>query len=360
MSPYSSYAPGVSRIVVWLAAWFVVLAAASSARGDRLVLRNLKIIADKEVTSFHDDGVELAGGGFVAWDEIERGTVAADKQAEFDQLLAEIGNPLYRLRQRMAVGDYEGLLPQAEALYPRYAGRSSATAYVVAQGLMWGRIAAGKREGALEPYFTCYAYLRGVDPKAVSLPGERRLRLDMDTGMTPELPPVWFDAAAARDAVPHVLRAIGSLPAPRPEGTRIYYASLVLAAGDAAEAGRFLDGFQTQNRSIAELRDIVLAEREVLSGKPAAAVDSVAARLESMSAANQPLARYWVGRARLLADAPETKRQGVLHLLHVPAVHGGSAPELSAAGLYESMNALSALGDARGSIAVRQELLERG
>ena len=49
-----------------------------------------------------------------------------------------------------------GLLPHAEALEARYAGRRSETAYMVFQALMWSRLAVGRREAALAPYLRCF------------------------------------------------------------------------------------------------------------------------------------------------------------------------------------------------------------
>jgi hypothetical protein len=147
------------------AEWFVAIAfvlfgTAAPACADRIVLRNLTVISDKTVAAFDEDGVRLAGGGVVTWDEIERATVAADKQAAFDAMLAELGTHLYRIRQRLTVGDYEGLLSHAEAVYPRYRTRRSETAYMVCQAVMWGRLAARRREEAVEPYWRCYELLR--------------------------------------------------------------------------------------------------------------------------------------------------------------------------------------------------------
>jgi hypothetical protein len=184
------------------------------ARADRIVLRNLTIIGDKTVASFDEDGIRFAEGGAVTWDEVERGTVAPGKQAEFDKMLQELGEPLYRIRQRLAVEDYQGLLPQAEALYPRYRQRRSETAYLVCQGVMWGRIADRRREEALDPYLRCFELLRAAQGNTVKLPGERRLQVDLESGLTPELLPVWFDRAAAAKVLDEVFQTIAQMSKP--------------------------------------------------------------------------------------------------------------------------------------------------
>src|SRR5687767_7765212 len=139
----------MSRLLLLRSASVILVAALlapAAARADRLVLRNLTILQNRAVQGFDEDGVRLDGGMVVGWDEIERGSVAAEQQAKFDALLKELGEPLYRVRQRLRTGDHEGLVAAAEQVFPRYAGRVSRAAYLVAQATMWGRLAVGRRE----------------------------------------------------------------------------------------------------------------------------------------------------------------------------------------------------------------------
>jgi hypothetical protein len=303
----------------------------------------------------------------VGWDEIERGSVAAEQQAKFDAMLKELGEPLYRIRQRLRTGDYEGLLTAAEQAFPRYAGRASRTAYLVAQALMWGRLAAGRREEAVEPYLYCVEFLKGPANKPDFLPGERRLKCDPATGLSPELVPIWFDAAAAAKAMPGVQKAYAAMKAPRPEAGFIYFATLALAAGDDARAAAVLQSIKGTDPAVAELKSIVAAQRDILAGKPQLGGDAIASNVDALSPANRPLALYWLGRAKLaraqqpMPGAPMSKpalEPGLLDLLKVPAVYGKEQPDLSAAALHLAMETLAAAGDAKGSVALRKELLE--
>src|SRR5438477_10230876 len=86
-----------------------LLWAATTRAADRLILRNLDIITDRTVTAFDEDGLLLnrpreGGNDRITWDEVERGKVALD-QPRFDELLAELGTSLFRIRQRLKVGD---------------------------------------------------------------------------------------------------------------------------------------------------------------------------------------------------------------------------------------------------------------
>ena len=328
-------------------------------KADRIILRSLKIISDRTVASFDDDGVVLDNQERLPWHEIEKATIAPDKQAGFDRLLLELGGPLYRIRQRLTTADYEGLLQPAEGLYPQFVSRDSDTAYVVIQSVMWGRIAAGRREEALEPYLRCHEILRARKTAANALPGERRLQLDFETGLTLELTPVWFNAEAAKAALPLIFKRIGEMKRPRPEGASIYYATLAIAAGDDAAANKVLGALKSDQPAITELRTIIDAQREVVAGKPGIAIAKLGISVNQMKPENQPLAWYWLGLSKLRDPSLDAQQEGMLQLVRIPAIVGRQQPELAGAALYHIMESLAAQGNASQSVAVRRELLER-
>ena len=342
---------------MWICLALLTIVAGEIEGADRIVLRNLDVVSGKTVASFDEDGVRMDDGSLITWDGIERGQVAAGQQAAFDRMLQGLGTPLYRIRQRLTVGDYAGLLDHAETLYPRYVKRSSRTAYMVIQSLMWARLSVGRREESVEPYLRSYAYLRSTADKKVVLPGTRRLQVDMETGMSPELAPIWFDAESAKTVLPAVLQAITDIPDPRPEGTRVYYGTLALAAGDVERGVTVLRGIEGKHPSLAELRDIAGAQLEVANGQPGTAVSSLTNRLHEMSVANKPLAIYWLGIAKLLSDREQVQREGVLQLIYLPAIYGKQSPELAAAALYRTMSAFNTWQDDPAQSAIRRELL---
>jgi len=332
---------------------------AQAAIADRITLRNLKIIDGPKVVSFDEDGVRLDDQRIVGWYEIEKARVADDQQAQFDRMLKELGGTLFRIRQRMRVGDYKDLAEHTEAVYPRYLNRKSPTAYMVMQATMWSRIAMGRRESAVEPYCRCYEYLRAQPDANDALPGQRRLKYDPQTGLCASLAPVWFDVAAAKAALPSVYKSISAMSRPRPQGAYIYFATMALAAGDAAKADRGLAAITSDSGPVRELRDIVAVQRELLTGKPDAAARALDARLADISPANQPLALYWLGRVKLVSTDVDTRKSGLVQLLRIPALYGNQAPEISAAALSYGVDVLKQLDDVRGSVALRNELLVR-
>ena len=308
-----------------------------SAAGDELLLRDFTRIRDAQLRQFDEDGVVLQDGRLLGWDQIQRGTVSGDRQAAFDQFLEALGEPLFRIRKRLAAGDYRELSAEAESLYERYRGRQSGTAYVVCQAVMWSRQARGLRESAVEPYLRCFRILRTQPDDAIDLPGERRLTIDRVTGMSPDLAPVWFDAQAAKDALPGVLQAVAELPAPRPEGTRVYYGTLALAAGNTEEARRVLTGIEGQQPALARFREIALAQVDVATGNPQGAVQRLEGLPPADSVETQPLRLYWLGVARLQSPDRLTQQAGLLDLMVIPAVYSDQHPELAAAALYRAV-----------------------
>ena len=342
-------------------AFFALLTLVSPAfAADRLILRNLDIILDRTVTQIDEDGIELdaarpRGTSHLTWDEIERGTVALD-QAKFNRLLAELGPPLYRVRQRLKTGDYEALAEPAEQLYPLFAARKSQTAYMVCQAVMWSRMAAGQREAAVEPYLRCFEILRSGRAKLTQLPGLRRLAVEPKSAITTDLLPVWFDAAASKAALPVVHEAIRGMNQPRPEGVYIYYATLALAAGETAESERVMRLFRGDEPLAAQWRDIVLAQQEVLAGAPGPNIHGLQTAVSNFAPASRPAALYWLGRAHLQSPDASVVRDGVLELLTLPAAHATTDPHLAAAALFHAAEALDKLKDTKGSAALRQEL----
>ncbi|MBC7852702.1 MAG: hypothetical protein IAF94_04625, partial [Pirellulaceae bacterium] len=328
----------------------------------------LELVADKTVLSVDEDGVRLDGkrpgaGDLVPWDEIERGRVSEALQPAFDKYLKELGPSLYRLRQRLKIGDYEGLLETAEKVYPRFSSRQSQTAYLVCQATMWGRLAHGQREAAVEPYLRCLELLRTGAAKEALLPGARRLATGPDLPYCLDLAPLWLDAAEAKLALPGVQEAIKKMAAPRPDEAYLYYVSLALAADDVPAAQRVLAAVQGTEPLMLELRDILLAQQELQQKVPGAALTALETRLPKLHPANRLLAHFWLAKWRAAGDATEAnaapQRDAVLDFLTVAALAEDRDPELAAAGLYHALQILDKLKDTAAATAVRRELLSR-
>jgi hypothetical protein len=313
------------------------------------------------VKAFDEDGVELdaalpSGRTRVTWDEIERGRVALD-QARFNDLLGELGLPLYRTRQRLKLGDVRGAGEAAETLYARFRDRRSQSAYLVCQAVMWSRIDAGRCESAVEPALRCFELLKTRAATLADLPGMRRPQFDVETGLASELAPVWFDPAAARSALADVERAMRGMSHPRPAGAYVYYATLAITAGETSEGERVLPLLSGMPGGA--LVDLVAALREQASGSAGPATERLRFSRVHLPEECRTAAIFVVGLADSQSEQEDRCKDGLLELLSIPAGHGQEQRGLAAAALYYAVAGLDKLKDAPGAAAVRSELMTR-
>ena len=289
-------------------------------------------------------------------------SIGASRQAAFDKHRKLLGLKLFRIRSRLETGDYLDLLRHVEEVYPTYVNRRSQTAYMVSQGLMWARLAKGLQAEALAPYFQCYIYLQGQGKKPVQLPGERRLKWDSETGMTPDIPPIWFDSETAKIALPKVRTAIGGLPGTPPAAAFVYYGTLAMAAGERATAEEFLKHQllaekARASKAVNELQQIVLSQLDIADGKQAAVIGRLQGSWRSYAKSNQAIALYWLGQAGISSEVVGPQEEGMLKLLHLPALHGRESPELASAGLYYSMKTMQRLKRVEAGQSLRKQLM---
>ncbi|MEW4455234.1 hypothetical protein AB1L30_21375 [Bremerella sp. JC817] len=345
------------RIVMGLTVGVCLAVATDRAYADRLILRDLRLISNVTVVGFDEEGVKVTDNNLIPWHEIELGTVAPDKQADFDRLRNDLGLPLYRIHQRLTVGDYGGLQEPAEAVFERYKDRDSKTAYMVCQATMWGRLANGQREAALEAYFCCIRCLKANRSEPPSLPGPRRLEYDKQTGLSTDLLPLFFDQAAAAEALPKAASVANSLGQKAPEAVNIYMAALAIAAHDFAEAEKWERKLKTGNPTLKQWNDLLAAQTQVQTGNLIVARSELVPVIHTMDSCNLPVAWYLQGVAGARSSEFLMIEHGVLDLLHVPALYGNDQPELAAAALLEAHNALLRIKQPDQAADVRRQLL---
>lgn len=350
---------GVFRRSILACALVFGFAFASTAFADRIILRNLTVLSDVTVESFDLDGVRLTDGRAFGWDEIERGQIAADRQAEFDQTLGEVGIPLLRIRQNLESGAEGRLSDVVEPVLAKYQDRRGPTAYLVNQAAMWGRLAQGRREEATASYARCLALLAETPSLADRLPGKRRLAIDPATGIVRDISPIYFDPDAARQAYEEVVATIRERNLRQP-GIYAYAGALAIAAGEIEVAEKVQSSLQGSAAEIAALRDLVGLQVALAKKSP----DPEAARAESrkwsrLSPALQPAWLYAAGAAMTASDDATLRDEGVVALLHVPALFSTTEPIVAAAALDAAASASERAGDAKGASRLRAELTSR-
>lgn len=325
---------------------------------DDILLRDLSTISDRTVVSFDPDGVKLDDGRLLGWDQIETATVGKDQDA-FTKQLKQLSEPLYRIRQRLKIGDYASLEETADGLYPLYKTRKSATAYMVIQAVMWARLAVGKREGAVEPYLRAFDLLVAEKIKP-DLPGNRRLQFDAATGMTSELLPVWFNEKEAAAAFTEVSEAARTIKTKTRHGLYAYAVSLAIAGKEFSRVGPLLATLENGNDEIKQLHAIFELQLAVAQGKDTGpAVAKLAPLKAKLTGVAKPVGWYTIGNAQLKSSDLSQQQQGILNLLRLPAIYHQSNPEVAAAGVYQAMKAFQSQDRLTDSIALRKQLLTK-
>jgi hypothetical protein len=282
--------------------------------------------------------------------------VALD-QSRFDQLLAELGPPLFRLHLRLRLADVRGAGEPAELLYPRFATRGGPAALAVCQAVMWSRLAAGQREAALEPYLRVWNLLQ-QGARLDDLPGTRRPQIDPASGLVAELSPLFFDRPQASLHWPQVEALVAQLPTP-PEGLRLYAAALAAAAGQPEAAQRHMAEVHSPRMPVAGWKQVLLALTELDAGNTKAAAAQLASLRDPLPPACRGAALLVRGRIDTQSDDPRQVEEGLLELLTLPAAYASQSPELAAAGLYEAALAFAKLKEETEAAVVRRELATR-
>ena len=182
------------------------------------------------------------------------------------------------------------------------------------------------------------------------MPAERR-SIDLASGLSAALPPVWFDAQSAAAVKASAIQAASAIGRPRPPGIYAYCASLALAAGDKALAQRMTQAGANGPWGV-ELQAILESQRRVAGGLPDAAAPLTGVP-DRCPPTLRPTALYWLGRGHL---ADGNRQHGKLALLRLAAGYGGRQPELSGAALHYAAESLDGDGAAERASRLRQEL----
>lgn len=358
--PFSSLHPrsrcGQCMAVLVAAFWFAL---PLDVQADRLILRDLRLLGNVTVIGFDEEGVKVTDNSLIPWHEIELGTVSPDKQADFDRLRTELGDPLFRVHQRLKVGDYAGAREPAEAVFDRYKDRDSKVAYMVCQATMWGRLAEGDREAALEPYFCCLRIMKksARTSEVTQLPGSRTLDYDKQTGLTSDMLPIYFDHDKAAEALPQASAAAAAIGSGTPDGVLVYMAALAIAAEDFSQAEQWQNRIKSGNPTLKQWPVILTSQSRIQTGDLIGARSDLAPLIHSFETWNQPVAWYLLGISGARSSEFLRIENGVLDLLHVPALYGHDHPELAAAALSETYSALRRIQQTEQAQDVRRQLL---
>lgn len=333
---------------------------------DELILRDWSRITNVTVAVIDDDGVKLSDGRIISWDRIESGEVSDEHQADLDQLIRELGEPLFRLRQRIRLGNDVQLLELAESLWPRFRDRTGETAIVVSCGVVRGRLATGQRADAVLPYLVFVRQLMDSeatnelnDALVTRARNEFGLVIDPKTGLCANLLPIWKDQQAAAKALPKLSEWLTTETNPIAPWVPIYVSSLAAFVGEFEKAQQELARMNLANDGLMELRTVIDWQLS-LQREPSMSIRSIESNLDKLLPRNRAITLYWLGLAGLKSNSEERQQAAILHLLQIPAVYP-TEQDVAAAAIFQVADFYgSKSNDAKASqkqATLRSELL---
>lgn len=337
----------------------------------QIELRENAAVPEGKVVRVDADGVTLVPGPgksppaapvVLGWDRVRSVSGPLAQQAA---IFAPIATQAWRARSRLARGDAVGAEPLFESLFAAYSRRSGATTATISEGLAICRLGRGAQTSAVAPWL---AWIRaggtqsllGADDLGNPDSAGPRFAPDPATGLIPSLPPIWIDLPAVRSFARGsiVLEPLDEGVSPSAAGAKaerlaqLYLTAAQLACGLDAPALP-----ETSDDPAVKLVGEIVAAMSVSPELRDTARSALRSRIKSKPPAwVEAWARVAIGRSLLLDDAPDSKRLGVIELLHLPARIPDDVPYLTGIALAESAVALHLLGDDAGADRLRSEL----
>ena len=297
-----------------------------------IVLRDLTLIEDRTVESFSLESIKLNDGTQLGWEQVFRATVQPERQAEFDRNLVEIGLPLVRLRQRIAIGDWNRLHEITDQLMIRYSGVDSSIGKTVCVAAMKGRLETDSRAAAVLPFLMACG-------KSSELPEQVLKSLDLtagelESGICKQLLPVWFDLESVKQQKNLIIAYSKEQGVSLPNGGYIYLASFSIALEQWDQAKQFLDEVSNPDPNTKQWKQLLVSEvdrrRLGESGIGDFRVDS------QTQPAIVAVSQFWSAETNA-SKAAVNPAGNILEYLKVSALWGDRFPSLASASLYRAI-----------------------
>lgn len=366
-APLAPFRGGLAVGAAWAVAW-----SASTAIADTVLRRGAAPPLQGEVTLVNDQGVRvrtsLGAEHLVPWDRVA--DVQASRRLPDLERQLERAEQLWRARSRVERGDTALAEPLLERLFVESRGQTGETALVVAEGLLRCRLARGEQAGAVVPALEM-ARLRRAGVETTSYAGLPPV-IEETTGLSPALPPIAVTGPML-DRLRAELAAYATPPAggPDPAGgdpvvramAQAYLAALALdrSGPPRPPEGVALPGVtDTEPKAVRDhpgvglLRLVLATSAAEVAAREAARKSLVAADLSMPW--QEAWRRLFLGISLLREESLESRRRGVVELVHLPARSARSLPWLSGVALALSADELEREGAAADAATLRREL----
>lgn len=285
--------------------------------------------------------------------------VMGNKATEFAQL-ADTAATMWRARSRLNRNDVTLAEPLFESLAALYDSRDSESAVIVLSGLLECELRQNKHTDATDAWFRLADVLARRQQRqpgsggAVDLSLTSRTHLvDDDFGLCASIPPIWLDTPA--------LQGWSARPGPEVTSSVAITLQQLYQTGASAESG--FDGATLVSLVPTDPIQVRLVHDIITSRIGSASERSVARDALQQHLQNNPpdWLRVWcqaaIGRSLVMEDDIDTRWQGVVELLRLPAEMPGTNRYLTGVALAEAAVVSAELGDTNGATRLRAELV---
>ncbi|MCA9278700.1 MAG: hypothetical protein H6815_10970 [Phycisphaeraceae bacterium] len=284
--------------------------------------------------------------------------VTGSNAAAFGEL-ATTATTFWRARTRLSRGDVTLAEPLFDSLATQYADRTSESAVIVFSGKLESKL----RQGELNEATDAWLQLVDITARQAERTDEPAytaftltpwtLQIDDELHLCPLLPPVWFDSPS--------LQGWSARPGPDVTSSTAITLQQMYQAGASAESGfegATLPSLTPNDPPGVRLVHNIIASRIGTASERDVARDALRKELDS----NPPdWLRAWcqiaVGRSLVKEDNVDSRWQGVVELLRLPAEMPHLNPYLTGLALAEAAVVSAELGDVDGATRLRTELL---
>ena len=316
----------------WLFCAFNLLPCNANA-DESIVLRELKVVTTSKL-KFDDFVIQTVKGEKVYWDQVVSGKLSGTRQQQFDQLLETVGRPLFRMRHRLDLGDFESLKTIPETFFSNLndspTNQSNARhKFIVAMSCYFGRLASGQRAQSTLPLFQACKLLRKF-PQLRNVLDESVLEpIDARNGFAENLVPIWFDKAAVKQTL---FQIPNSNVSKLTDGQLIYECSMAVTMLESPDD--HLQALAQRKSDIAQTSFLII--KTLQNSKPETA--QLLSKYRDLSGSMRAAANFALGNRQSIRN--DEIDDAVLDLLYIPANYSRQLPELSAAALYRAQEIL--------------------
>jgi hypothetical protein len=319
-----------------------------------IVLRDLTLISDRTIDSFSQESVRLSDDSELSWDQILRGQVKPEQQAEFDRNVREIGLPLFRLQKRIQVGDWARLNEITENLMIRYSGIDSETAKSVCLATAKGKLESGRRVEAVLPFLMACG-----KSATLSLPEIEALgftKQDFQDGVASQLLPVWFDIERVRAQKKLLESYAFELGPDFPPGGKVYLASFCLSLGQFEKGKKYAGEIESDSELVQQWKALLLSEIDRRTRADANGLNLFQVN-EGTTVGPQAASAFFDALALDTAKADTKPFPQILEYLKVAALWEEQFPNLSSAAIYRAIELAEAANLSEEAKSMTGELL---